>query len=110
MIHLGARAHAFVNGLFRPSDETLTRDLYDRVAKQFAAAGLSGGGGPRAARRHHRARRAGELRPRAPEVDVAAIADLVQRIFDYEAMFVLPPIDWTERQAPCRSTGKSAMG
>ena len=26
MIHLGARVHAFINGLFRPSDEALTRE------------------------------------------------------------------------------------
>ena len=40
MIHPAARAHAFLNGLFRPSDAALTRELYDRVSTLFADAGL----------------------------------------------------------------------
>ena len=97
MIHLAARAHAFINGLFRPSDETLTRELYDRVAQQFAEAGLKG--------EEDRARLAEIIAAEviesfeAPPQDTEAIADLLHRIFNYEQMFVLPEIDWSERRS-----------
>jgi hypothetical protein len=91
MIHLAARVHAFINGLFRPNDESLTRELHGRVAEQFKTANLNEEGG----------------RERLAEIiadDVFAsfenvpsgadnIADLVRRLLDYEGLFVLPAID-----------------
>ena len=98
MIHLAARAHAFVNGLLRPHDATVTRELHDRVAGLFAAAGLT-----------EESDRIGLAQTIAmdvltsfdrvpPDTDAAAIADLVRRIFDYEQMFVQSAVDWTERK------------
>jgi hypothetical protein len=95
MIHLAQRAHAFVYGLFRPGDEPVTRALYDKVARQFAAAGLQDGAG--------RIRLAEAVAEEVlasfdtVPVDVSEdeITDLVLRIFDYEAMFVLPSVDWS---------------
>jgi hypothetical protein len=99
MIHLAQRAHAFVYGLFRPGDEPVTRALYDKVARQFAAAGLQDGAG--------RIRLAEAVAEEVlasfdtVPVDVSEdeITDLVLRIFDYEAMFVLPSVDWSERKS-----------
>ena len=97
MIHLAARAHAFINGLFRPNDETLTRELYGRVAKQFAAVGLKEEGG--------RDRLAGIIADdvlasfEEGQSDADAVSYLVRRLFDYEQLFVLPEIDWTERRS-----------
>ncbi len=34
-VHLAARVHAFVHGLFRPTDETETRELYNWVEGLF---------------------------------------------------------------------------
>jgi len=97
MIHLAARAHVFINGLFRPSDESLTRVLHARVSGLFAAANL----------------KEVENRDRLAEIiadDVLASFDnvpwdagdeayLVRCLFDYEGLFVLPTIDWTERRS-----------
>jgi hypothetical protein len=102
MIHLAARAHAFVNGIFRPSDAALTRETYERVERLFAGAGLRD--------ETDRRRLAGTIAmdalasfdPGLPNVDADTIAGLVERIFDYEAMFVLPEIGWTERLSVSR--------
>lgn len=99
MIHLAQRAHAFVYGLFRPSDLSLTRELYDKVARQFTEAGLAEETG--------RVRLAEAIAEEVlasfdtvpAEADTADITDLVRRIFDHELMFVLPTVDWSERKS-----------
>lgn len=99
MIHAAQRMHAFVNGLFRPGDEAVTRELYGRVKDKFSAVGLKD--------ENDRDQLAGIIAKdvldsfeRVPgDVDEGVIADLVRRIFDYENMFVLPEIDWAERKS-----------
>ena len=39
-LHLGARAHAFVHGLFRPSEAAQTAELYAEVSQLHASLGL----------------------------------------------------------------------
>lgn len=99
MIHLAARAHAFVNGLFRPSDATVTRELYDQVAKRLASAGLKDDEG----RVRVAVRIAEEVLARfdrvPPDADAGDLAKLVLRVFDYEGMFELPLVDWSERMS-----------
>jgi hypothetical protein len=97
MIHLAARAHAFINGLFRPSDETLTRELYDRIAKQFAAVSLEDEDGRDRLADIIVADVLASFEEGRPDVD--AVVYLVRRLFDYEQIFVLPEIDWTERRS-----------
>ena len=48
MIHLAARLHAFVYGLFQPSDETAARQLHREVRSLLAEHGLSRPAGRRA--------------------------------------------------------------
>jgi hypothetical protein len=99
MIHLAQRAHAFVYGLFRPGDEPVTRALYDKVAQKFAAAGLQDVAG----RIRLAEAIAEEILASFDTVPTDAkddeIADLVLRIFDYEQMFILPSVDWSERKS-----------
>jgi len=99
MIHLAARAHAFLNGLFRPSDAALTRELYDRVSTLFADAGLHDDADRRRLADNIAADILASFAHVPPETDASAIAGLVGRIFAYEALFVLPEIDWTERRS-----------
>ncbi len=99
MIHLSARAHAFVNGLFRQSDATVTRELYDRVAGLFAAAGLTEESDRIGLAQTIAADVLASFGRVPPDADAAAIADLVRRIFDYEQMFVQSVVDWTERKS-----------
>jgi len=99
MIHFAARLHAFVIGLFTPSDAAVTRELYDKVARLLARHDL----------RHPTSRRL--LAERAADQvlsefvsdarvgDHEMLNDLIERIFDYENMFRVPPIDWSERHS-----------
>jgi len=91
--------HALVHGLFKTSDEVETRELYARVQRLFA--------------QHHLTQpedRAAliqllaedvlanfDLEPSHPER--AHITALIDRLFGYEHLFVLPAIDWAERRS-----------
>lgn len=99
MFHLAARMHAFIHGLFRPSDAALTRDLFDRVeslARRHVGAGDD-------ARIDLAIAIAGDVAARCNrDLDDEAsdrLADLVLRLLDYEEMFLLPRIDWSERRS-----------
>jgi hypothetical protein len=77
----------------------VTRELYDKVVREFAAAGLDDVAG----RNRLAEAIAEEVLASFDTVPVDAsedeITDLVLRIFDYEAMFVLPLVDWSERKS-----------
>jgi hypothetical protein len=98
-LHVAARMHAFVHGLFRPADEWETRNLYEEVERLFARQGL----GDDAARDEVVAALTTEVlaafglaadhRQRKP------VKRLIGRIFDYETLFVLPPVDWSRRHS-----------
>ncbi|MBB4302824.1 uncharacterized protein (DUF2267 family) [Rhodobium orientis] len=99
MIHLAARLHAFINGLFTPSDAVLTRTLHDKVARLLAKHELTHPPG--------RARLAEEIAEQVlaqvssdiqPNVQ-ETLSDLIERIFEYEDMFRLPRVDWSERHS-----------
>lgn len=98
-LHLGSRWHAFTHGLFRRGDEVETRELFERVQGMFARVGL-----------------VGEDAREELIVDIATgalaafdlgidhrqatpVVNLVGKLIDYEDMFLLPEIDWTERRS-----------
>lgn len=92
--HIAARFHAFVNGLFRPKEERQTWHLYHRVLFLLERQGLEDDAG-----------RAGLALMLADDLTDSfgmaedhphreKLAELVAQVFDYEDMFVLPPIDW----------------
>jgi hypothetical protein len=98
-LHLAARLHAFTHGLFRPSDATQTRELYGRVAHLFKQHSVA------------------DSEARDELIDAiadAVLADLeisgdldqsatvfylTRQLFDYEGLFLLPAIDWSERRS-----------
>lgn len=98
-MHLYARLHAWVNGLGKPSEETLTREVADAVEAAARRHGLADPGG----REVLAARIADEALARIgsdePNVDRRRIRDLVTVLLDYEQMFVVPAIDWSERRS-----------
>ncbi len=93
---VGARIHAFVHGLFKPSEAELVRVQYDALAEQFREIGVA----EPAERDEYIRDLAREVAthfaiPRShPQADL--IHELTQRLFDYEEMLVLPTIDWTQ--------------
>jgi hypothetical protein len=99
VFHLAARMHAFIHGLFRPSDAALTRALFDRVESLARRHGVAGGD----ARIDLAIAIADDVAARCDrDLDDAAsdqLANLVLRLLDYEGMFALPRIDWSERRS-----------
>ncbi|RWQ58830.1 ATP-binding protein [Mesorhizobium sp.] len=98
MLHLGARLHAFVYGLFRQRDEAIVRELHARVAQMFAAHDLDRTDGKEALALAI----AEDVLSRFEEPAEAAqeeLAALALAMFDYEDMFVLPQINWSERRS-----------
>lgn len=91
--------HAFVNGLFQSKDETTARELFGRIERLFAHHGLGSDDG----RDRLTAAIAEDVLDRLEEGSAKPSHDkltsLIVRIFDYEAMFVLPRFDWSDRHS-----------
>jgi hypothetical protein len=98
-MHLYARLHAFLHGLFRPSEELLTRETFDRVMSLL---------------QEHRLTQP-DSRPGLIElitddviervsreydqIDRGLVSELTERLLDYEEMFEAPKVDWSERRS-----------
>jgi hypothetical protein len=93
---VGARVHAFVHGLFKPSEAKLVQAQYDALAERFREIGLAD---PTERNEYIRdlAREVARhfVIPRShPQAEL--IQELTERLFDYEEMLLLPDIDWTQ--------------
>ena len=94
----GSRIHAFVHGLFRPSEAELVREQYEQLADQFRALGIDENAG----RQHLIGSIAEDVADHfsidSGHAQSDLIHDRVQRLFDYEGLFKLPEIDWTQER------------
>ncbi|NND50371.1 MAG: ATP-binding protein [Rhizobiales bacterium] len=96
-LHPGARLHAFVNGLFRPKEEVITHELWQKVEQRLAARDLLTDEG-RALLAEAIADKVGAaLEERQFEIDPDDALTLVDALIDYEGMFRLPRFDWDDR-------------
>lgn len=97
-LHLGPRWHAFTRGLFRPKEHTETYQLFGHVHDMFVHHNLASDD----ARDEllikiiRNVFDALELKPGHKQSD--AMIKIINRLADYEVMFVLPEIDWDERR------------
>jgi hypothetical protein len=91
---VGARIHALVHGLLRPSEADLVRRSFRELAELFHEAG-----------RKEPADRARLITTLAEDIasrlgvpaahrQAELIHAFVERLFDYETLFVLPEVDW----------------
>jgi hypothetical protein len=95
---VGARVHALVHGLFKPSEAELVRQGWEELASLFRQAGLSDA--------TDRTRLIGVIAEDVMErLSIPADheqADLTlaftRRLFDYEGLFLLPEVDWTRER------------
>lgn len=91
---VGARVHALVHGLLKPSEAELVRQSWDELAGLFRQVGLS----DPLDRQRLIAVIADAVRERVGIADCHAQSDLIReflkRLFDYEGLFLLPDIDW----------------
>lgn len=98
-LHLGARLHAFAHGLFRPSDELETRQLFDKVDGLFRQNSL-GDEDSRIDVAYKIARDVlAEFNIDVEHPQLGVVVELILDIFEYEGLFVLPTIDWSERKS-----------
>lgn len=99
MTHLSARFHAFYHGLFRQKPRQAALDLYRETERLFEEHGLTA--------EESRERLAGHIadvirrafKVPVPEPIDEDLASFILRIFNFEEMFLLPPIDWTEKHS-----------
>jgi hypothetical protein len=93
---LGARIHAFVHGLWKPSEAELVRQQWHELANLFREAGIAHEGG----RQHLIAVIAGNVADRLVVPTGHAQADLIHafvaELFEYEGLFLLPEVDWKQ--------------
>lgn len=93
---VGARVHAFVHGMFKPSEAELVRQQWSDVADLFRQLGIS----ELAGRAHLIAVLAENVRDRleipADHEQATLIHGLIAELFEYEGLFQLPEIDWSE--------------
>ena len=98
-LHIAARLHAFLHGAMKSKDDVETRALYDEISRLFKHHGLGD-----QASRANLAQALGE--------DVVASFDLpsghpqaifvtalIEDMFDYENLFVLPHIEWSRKRS-----------
>lgn len=94
---VGALVHAFLHGLWRPSEAELVRLFYREVEDQFREVGLGDGAAHSnliAALTEGAAERLGlQLDHNQAQV----LHSLIARIFETERLFVLPEIDWDKK-------------
>jgi hypothetical protein len=91
---IGARVHAFVHGLFKPSEAELVRAQYDELAEQFAEYGIADNAGRASLIAVIADRVCTELDIPADHEQSSLINAFVERLFDYDELFVLPDVDW----------------
>lgn len=98
-LNIGPRLHAFTQGLFKPSDAVEAQELFQEVERLFAVRGL----------RQPTSRQwvAFSLLVDLSDVFVlpntddrhASMYQTIMRIMDFEELFVLPEIDWSEQRS-----------
>ena len=91
---VGARIHAFVHGLFKPSEAELVHQQWvevENLFRQFGVAELSG-------RDHLIAALADTVRERlgvpGDHEQSELIHGVIAEVFEYEGLFQLPEVDW----------------
>lgn len=94
--HLGARLHRAVYGLFRKSDRQEAINLYERAASLLRSNGLASKDGieERCLQITHEVADTLSI----PEERHGEIHQLVRGLIDYEAMFMLPDLDFSENR------------
>lgn len=92
--HIGPRLHRFIYGFFRSSDHAETLALYDRVRRLLKANHV--------ATKEQRAELVDEIAADVattlslPSDQRAAVERFVEQLIDYEQLFLLPDIDFSE--------------
>lgn len=91
--------HAFVHGLFRPSDKTETRELYERVKSLIRGVGLNPETAQAEVASRTAKRAAVALGLEADHPQSQVMKQLAFNLLSAEGRFALSEIDWCERRS-----------
>ena len=91
---VGARVHAFLHGLFKPSEAALVRQLYDELDSQLTAYGVDDSEGRAALIASVADSVCAELEIPAEHDQAYLVQAFTERLFEYEELFLLPDVDW----------------
>lgn len=98
-LHVGARFHALIHGFFRSSDELETRQLFERVERLFQQHNLVDDDARNDLVDEIARDVLADFGVAPDHSQFGPIYSFVARIFDYENLFVLPNIEWSERRS-----------
>ncbi len=93
---VGARVHALVHGMFKPSEAELVRQQWNEVDNLFQQAGIADQAGRSRLIEAIASAVADRLGIPATNDQADLIVALVGEVFSYEGLFVLPEVDWAE--------------
>ncbi|MCO5792814.1 MAG: ATP-binding protein [Blastomonas sp.] len=91
---VGAHVHAFVHGLFKPSEADLVREQWRDIADRFRSANISDPLGRRQLIAVLSEGVRDRLGIRGENAQAQLIQAFIEEVFAYEAMFQLPDINW----------------
>lgn len=97
-LDLAARTHAFIHGLFKPSDYQQTRERYDETVAEFRKHHLTDDDGRRALIEQLALQASERMGLEDFHPQLVPITQLVRSVLEYEDMFVLPPADFHRSQ------------
>ncbi len=92
---VGARVHALVHGMFKPSEAELVRQQWNEAENLFQQAGIADQVGRSRLIEAIGSAVASRLCIPPTHDQTSLIVALVAEVFSYEGLFVLPEVDWT---------------
>ena len=92
-LHLSARMHAFVHGLFRSTEDAQTAALYDEVSQLQAHFGVDTESGLDSLADVINERMGEYFRVSDDHPQAAVMRRLVKQLLDYETLFAIPPFN-----------------
>lgn len=93
---VGARVHAFVHGMFKPSEAELVRDQWNEVDGLFRQLGIAEPSGRTALIAVLAENVAGRLGIPPEQRQAELIHTLIAELFEYEGLFQIPVVDWNQ--------------
>ncbi|MCP4185568.1 MAG: hypothetical protein GY761_20060 [Hyphomicrobiales bacterium] len=96
MFHLSQRIHAFVHGLFAPKDQIIAREHYDKVNQLLVTRGVGTMDDRQALAMQMAAYVLDAFEDGCAVPDIKTLGLLIERIFDFEEMFLIPSFEWSK--------------
>ncbi|WP_300394148.1 type IV secretion system DNA-binding domain-containing protein [Henriciella sp.] len=98
-LHTGARFHSFLHGLLRSKDRAETYSLFCEVVERYESSGLDQPEARQAFIDRVDVSVREDLGLLADSPIARAVARFINRLFDFEQLFLVPALDWEEKRS-----------